>query len=106
MKFNLADLFKKTNKKGLEAIQLYCQNPRCRNPLITKEEECVAEVNGNLVHSYNECIEMYMVHEAIKTRDIVICPSINRIPYSKAKKLALKDKVKYSRLENKTGEEK
>lgn len=84
--------------KDKEEIQLYCQNPQCKKPLI-KEGENIAEVNGSLVHANRKCIRIHMVWETVRKKDIVVCPSINYFPYNEAIKLAEKDKIKYSKLE-------
>lgn len=101
---NLLNLFKQRNKEEgeIKNIQLYCQNPQCKHPLIT---EGVAEVNGALVHPSEECIEMYGAHKALNSGNTFICSIINYMPHNAAELLARKGKVKFSSLENKTGEE-
>jgi hypothetical protein len=98
MKFNLFDLFRKTknDKPTEDEIQLYCQNPQCAYPLIKKGE--VANVNGNLVHATQYCVEQYMCHEALRTMKPV-SSNVLYIPHYEAKELAREGKVNFSKLE-------
>ena len=103
---NLLNIFKKQKKEQgeIKSIELYCQNPQCQHPLILKGEY-VAEMNGALVHSNPYCIEMYMCHKTLNSQEgFFLCSSINYMPYNKAEFLAEKGKIKYSKLEDKTGE--
>ncbi|MCK9596115.1 hypothetical protein M0R19_02950 [Candidatus Pacearchaeota archaeon] len=90
------------NKNQENKIKLYCQNPQCKKPLIHEGEE-VANIDGNLLHSYNECIQFYMCHKALQSKNpqMVIISNIPYISYSKAEKLAEKNKVKFNKLETK-----
>ena len=102
MKFNLLRLLKKTEK---EDIELYCQNPQCENPLISKNAEYIAKINEGLVHPTVKCTELYLCHKVIESKE-VFCSSIDYLSYSRAEKLARKGKIKFSKLESKTGEAK
>jgi len=93
-------LFKKTET---ESIELYCQNPQCLDPLISGGD--VANIDGDLVHSSKNCVRFYLADKTFQFNegDIRIITKINYIPYSKAQKLARKNKVHFSKLEIKTG---
>lgn len=81
-----------------EKIELYCQNPQC-NKRISEKTKKVANLDGDLVHANNLCIQLYVCHKTLNSKEIVFYPSIPYIPYSEAEKLARKGKVKFSKLE-------
>ena len=107
---SLLDLFKgrvkiKDAEKGIEEIHnakknidLYCQSPYCRNPLINDGEQ-VAAVNGNLTHDNDDCIHGYGIHQSCKSGKVFISSRIVYMPYSTAQRLAKNGEVKFAQLE-------
>jgi hypothetical protein len=83
-----------------ERVEMYCQNPECKYPLISKVNY-VANIDGAIVHPGLECVQSYVHHESSKNTDILFAEK-NFITYSQAEKLARKGKVKYSKLERGT----
>ncbi|MCK9568180.1 hypothetical protein M0R72_04480 [Candidatus Pacearchaeota archaeon] len=93
---SLLNIFKKQEQ---EEIKLYCQNPQCKNPEISKEDY-VTKVNDALVHSTQDCFEGYMCHEVFNSSNgFYFCSNKKTMSYHKAEKLARKDKIKFNKLE-------
>jgi hypothetical protein len=78
--------------------ELYCQNPQCRHPKISKGED-VANIEANLIHSDRECVLLYISHKALNSGKMVVCSNIPYISYNEAQELAKENKVKFSKLE-------
>jgi hypothetical protein len=89
-------------KANEEKIELYCQNPQCKKPLISGVKY-VAEINGTLVHSDVECVQSYVCHEYQRNNNVLFAEK-KFIPYSQAEGLAKKGKIKFSKLEKEAGE--
>jgi len=73
-------------------MELYCQSPRCKNPLITNG--LLVQNNGALIHLDIDCIESYRTY-------VHLPPNQNGVPihYEDAEKLARRGKVKFNKLE-------
>jgi hypothetical protein len=94
---NLLELFNRTKTEEKD-ISLYCQNPQCGSPLISPDEESIANMKGNLVHS--KCIMEYMAYQTFQSSSgIMLFSSIPSVSYINAKRLAKKNAVKFNKLE-------
>lgn len=101
--YNLLTLNRRTQQMSTPEqefdIELYCQSPRCENPLLQKGGKFIMNADGALVHTYcyGDIAEIFFAVENGEPVIYLKCPQ--PISYRRAQQLAKRGEVKFTHLE-------